>query len=139
VPAYLLALGDGWWSRVDPNITTELLPLLQFLVIGAIDDLELAYNGFGAMLVTLLLRPALPDSETIEHGGEVLFGPGYDAVLCKVAFIDARRSRLAAFTCGAVARCFVRAGNTIRYNYQRYTNIILCRLSASILARRISD
>ena len=114
VPAYLLALGDGWWSRVDPNVTTELLPLLQLLVVGAIEDLELAYDGFGAMLVTLLLRPALPNGETIEHGGEVLLWTSCDTTLREVAYITARGFRLAVYTCGDVARWRARAGSADR-------------------------
>ena len=133
--AYLLALLDGWWSRVDSNVTTELLPLLQLLVIGAVEDLELAYNGFRAMLATLLLRPALPNSETIKQGCEVLFWSSCDTVLREVAYIGAGRSRIGVCTYGAVARWRIRAGRTIRW--QRYT--ILCRLSACILVRRTSD
>lgn len=51
----LPTLGDGLWNRLDPNVATQLLPLLQLFGVGAVDVVDLVRDSFLSVLLLLLL------------------------------------------------------------------------------------
>lgn len=86
---HLLALGDGLWDRLDLNVPTQLLPFLQLRRVGTVERVDLTQDSLVAMLLPLILRPLLPNSQFVEQGIEVIVRASGDVTLHEVARVSA--------------------------------------------------